>query len=145
MATTGMRRASDQQPINLSRQRPYPVLELLTSAAEGEQQRALRAAQHCLHRVHQLVHEQRAGLLDADFGDPALQPGQPDDVLAPPAQALGRAVRHVAEFLDDGEDPFPGVRVDQIRAVDDPRHGGRGHAGQVRDLIHRAHPGTRIL
>ena len=46
--------------------------------------------------------------------DAAFQGGQADDVLAAAAQPLGRAVRDVAQLLDDGQDPVPGVRVHEV-------------------------------
>ena len=83
-----------------------------------------------------------AGLFDAALGHATFEGGQADDVFAAAAQALGRAVRHVAQFLDDGQDPVPGVRVDEAGAVNDPGNGCRGHPGPVRHLVDGAHAGA---
>jgi hypothetical protein len=93
-----------QQAVDFARQRPDAPLELLTGPAERQQQRALGSAQYRLDRVHDLVHEQLTGFLDVDLIGAALQGGQPDDVLAAAAQALGRPVRHETQLVDGGPD-----------------------------------------
>jgi hypothetical protein len=128
-----------EQPVDLAGQRPDAPLELLARLAERQQQRTLGAAQHRLHRVHDLVHEQLASFFDVDLVGAAFQGGEPDDVLPPPAQPLGRPVGHEPEHLDGRADTLLCVGMHQGRAVNDARHGRGGDARQVGDVVHRAH------
>ena len=99
-----------EQPVDLAGQRPDAPLELLAGLAERQQQRTLGATQYRLDRVHDLVHEQLAGFFDVDLVGAAFQGGEPDDVLPPPAQPLGRPVGHEPEHLDGRADTLLGCR-----------------------------------
>src|SRR5580658_4688008 len=110
MTTTGF--LPGQQALHLAAQGPNPLLELPPATAEGQQQGARGIAQHRLGRVHDLVDEQHAVLLDVDLAQAPLQRHEADDVLAPPAKPLSGRVRDETEHLDDGQHTLAGFRVD---------------------------------
>jgi hypothetical protein len=59
---------------------------------------------------------------------------QADHVLAPPGQALRRAVGYVAELFDGLLDPDPGGLAHPVLAVHHARDRRGGHAGQAGDI-----------
>src|SRR6202040_1755339 len=107
---------------------------------EGDQQRPVVAAPDArLDSAQDLVVVQQADVLDVDVVDLALDAHQADHVLAAAGQALGGAVRDVAEFLDGLPDPGPGGFSYPVLAVHHPGDGGRGHTGQPRDVVESYH------
>ena len=87
--------------------------------------------------VQDLVVVQEVHVLDVVLLGPALHADQADDVLAAPRQALGRAVGHVAELLDDPSDADPGAFANPVETVHHAGHGGGGHSGQPGDVDER--------
>ena len=71
--------------------------------------------------------------------DLALDAHQADHILAATGQALGGAVRDVAEFFDGLLDPRPGRFPDPVLAVDYPGYGRGRDAGQARDIVESYH------
>ena len=131
----------DQQPVDLAGQRPDPPLERLACApnASSSEQSVPRSTDSTACTSSSM----NRGLV---FSMPTSV--TPRSRAARPMMslrrrpALGRAVGHVAQFLDHGQHPVAGVRVDEVGAVDHPGHGRRGHPGPVRHLIDGAHRGT---
>ena len=104
----------------------------LLLARAGEQQHQLEVArrEHPVDRP-QRVHEEGVG------EHPLVRLGhhERDRVGAPGDQAAGRRVGGVAQLLDRRVDRRQGPGGDPVAAVDRPRRGRPGHAGEARDLV----------
>lgn len=60
-----------------------------------------------------------------------------DDVGAPGAQALGRAVGQITDFVCNLLDLLPGLQRNLRRSAERPRNGGHGQSGKFRDRAER--------
>ena len=128
-----------EQAIDLAGQRADPLLKLLAAAAEAQQQGVPGPAQHELGRVHDLVDEQYAVLLDIHLGAAALQGGETDDVLPAIAESLGIGIRDEIECLDHREHALARVLIHQRRPAHDPGHRGRRNTGHPGDVVDGRH------
>jgi hypothetical protein len=130
----------DQQPVDLGRHllQPMEGVRVVGGAAHGNEHRPAKGAERRLDAAQHLLDEQQAFLLDVGVRAAALDGDEPDHFFASAPHALGRAVWHVPQGLDDLKDTPPGRRANPVLAVHHPGDGGRGHFRFPGHVVQRA-------
>jgi len=127
----------DQQPVDLGRHllQPRVGTRVVGGAAHGNEHGPAERTERGLDAAQHLLDEQQPFLLDVRVRAAARDGDQPDHFLAPADHALGRAVGHEPQGLDNLKDAPSRRRAHPVQAVHHPRDGSGGHSRLARHVV----------